>query len=75
MDVSRGEISTAKKRRHRAIVSQDAIGLCLKCGHRLTLCGKPFTADITCSKCSYINSFKDSQKPISGRDMESAVIT
>ncbi len=43
------------------------IGTCLRCGHRQTLCGLPFTADIKCGKCLYINEFRDSQQPVSGR--------
>jgi hypothetical protein len=49
------------------------VGMCLGCGHRLTLCGRPFTAEIECPKCFYINSYRDSQQPVAGRvrsDME-----
>jgi hypothetical protein len=53
--------------RHRDDQEHESIGMCLNCGRRITLCGKPFTADIQCSKCLYINAFVDSQQPISGR--------
>ena len=39
------------------------IGMCLGCGHRLTLCGARFTADIKCHNCMYINVFIESQQP------------
>jgi hypothetical protein len=44
----------------------ESIGICLNCGRNLTLCGKPFTAEIPCPKCLYINEFKESQQPIAG---------
>jgi len=46
---------------------RDLIGLCLRCGRRLTLCGAPFTAEIPCNKCLYINIYKESIQPVSGR--------
>jgi hypothetical protein len=44
-----------------------AVGMCLRCGRRLTLCGAPFTGEITCRKCNYINIYNESQQPVSGR--------
>ena len=46
---------------------RDSIGMCINCGRRITLCGKPFSAEIPCHKCLYINVFKDSQQPVGGR--------
>ena len=45
-----------------------ATGLCLRCRHKITLCGKPFTATIRCNKCLYINEFVDSQQPVTGHE-------
>jgi hypothetical protein len=36
-----------------------AIGLCINCGHRVTLCGIPFTADVQCANCLVINHFRN----------------
>lgn len=44
--------------------SDKSIGLCLNCGRRITLCGRPFTADVKCNKCKYINHFEMSQQPV-----------
>ena len=44
----------------------EIIGVCLNCGKRITFCGKPFTADIVCYKCLYINVFLDSRQATSG---------
>ena len=55
------------KRRHRSIIHQNNLGMCLNCGTRLTLCGRPFTAEIQCSKCCYINIFQCSKQPVSAR--------
>lgn len=46
-----------------------AIGLCVNCGHRVTLCGKPFTADVECANCRVINHFRNSQQPVLEGDM------
>ncbi len=43
----------------------NATGLCASCGHKITLCGRPFTADIECCKCHVINHFRTSQQPTS----------
>lgn len=59
------EKSTDCARKHNP--AKEMIGFCLRCGHRITLCGLPFTADIKCTKCLYINVFRDSQQPVSGR--------
>jgi hypothetical protein len=40
-------------------------GLCKHCGNKITFCGRPFTADIMCCKCKYINQFRMSQQPVS----------
>lgn len=47
-----------------------ATGLCINCGNKITLCGRPFTADVKCSKCNHINSFLMSQQPVSCRPMD-----
>lgn len=48
-------------------------GLCLGCGHKLTLCGVPFTADVKCINCNKINHFVQSKQPIIISDMDSIV--
>jgi hypothetical protein len=63
MDTSSATFPQAVKIRHKAINNSKSIGMCLGCGRRLTLCGKPFTADIECHKCGVINSYIDSQQP------------
>lgn len=40
------------------------VGNCLKCGRRITFCGKPFTADIACRQCFHVNHYRNSQQPI-----------
>jgi len=52
-----------KKRINRSILDQD-VGLCSFCGHKITLCGIPFTADIECNKCHTINHFMNSKLPV-----------
>lgn len=54
---------------------QSPVGNCINCGYRLTYCGKPFTADVECSKCHVINHFRNSQQPIHVDDMDSLVKT
>lgn len=44
-----------------------AIGLCLGCGRRITLCGRPFTSEVECANCHTINVFQESQQPVSCR--------
>lgn len=46
---------------------RDMIGMCLRCGRKLTFCGKPFTAEIPCSKCLCINVYNESLQPVSAR--------
>jgi hypothetical protein len=75
MDTSRETFAQVEKRRHRAVERPQFVGLCLKCCSRLTLCGKPFSADIRCSKCFIINVFRDSQQPVAVRDMDGKEIT
>jgi len=70
MRVSSIETSQAGKRRHRATFATEMTGMCLKCGNRITLCGRPFTAEIECNKCHYINSFNNSQQPAGGRESQ-----
>ena len=55
---------TGTKNSRERVSADPAVGLCLCCSHRITLCGKPFTADIECSKCHTINNFRDSQQPV-----------
>ena len=57
---------TGTKKRKERVRPDASVGLCLSCSRRITLCGKPFTADIECSKCHYINEFRESQQPVSG---------
>lgn len=38
-------------------------GYCLECGYRLSVCGRPFTADLDCSKCGAINRYIESYQP------------
>lgn len=40
-----------------------AVGKCLNCGARLTLCGTPFSLEVTCRKCLRINIYEESQQP------------
>jgi hypothetical protein len=54
---------------HKSTGRKKSIGLCLNCGHRVTLCGMPFSAEITCNKCLFINVFQDSQQPVACRPM------
>jgi hypothetical protein len=72
MDTSIDSFQHAGKRRHKAVVPRSSIGLCLRCRHRMTLCGAPFTSNIECNKCHYINVLQDSQQPVSGRDVDSS---
>jgi DNA-directed RNA polymerase subunit RPC12/RpoP len=50
-----------------AVHSDRRVGICLGCGRKLTFCGSPFTADIECPKCNYINVFVESQQPMGVR--------
>jgi hypothetical protein len=52
---------------HKSNAKRKAIGMCIKCGHKITFCGKPFSAEIPCSKCLFINVFQESQQPVTGR--------
>jgi len=40
---------------------------CLACGKKLSYCGKPFSAEITCPNCGGVNVYRESQKPESLR--------
>lgn len=40
------------------------IGLCLRCGAKLTECGRPFSLAVQCSKCFRINIYIESQHPV-----------
>jgi hypothetical protein len=51
----------------------ESTGLCMNCRHKITLCGRPFSADIECNKCSYINHFDMSQQPVSCHPMDEGV--
>lgn len=55
------EIGRKRKRKH------DLVGMCLKCGHRITFCGEPFSAEIPCSNCLFINVFQNSRQPVRGK--------
>jgi hypothetical protein len=50
----------SKNSGHRATNS----GYCLKCGYRLSVCGRPFTTDIQCPKCGTVNSYVQSYQPV-----------
>ena len=54
-------------------ISDPDVGVCLSCGHRLTLCGAPFTADVVCCKCNKMNSFVESKQPVSVTVMDGCV--
>jgi hypothetical protein len=56
-------VGAKARERHRKLIA--ATGLCMNCGRKITLCGRPFTADIICRKCKCINHFVMSQQPIS----------
>ena len=56
----------AVKKLGRPRIDPSNIGLCAKCGHKMTFCGKPFTAEIPCSKCMFINIFIESKQPVGG---------
>lgn len=75
MSASSTKLLRASTRRHAAIVDAGCIGLCISCGHRLTLCGKPFTAEILCRNCNKTNVYLESRKPVRLADMESSVIS
>ena len=64
MSIAAGQISTDGVRKRKT--KSDCIGLCLKCGHRVTFCGKPSTAEMPFCKCLYINKFENSQQPVGG---------
>jgi hypothetical protein len=66
MSMSTEIVHKTPESERRAISKAEMIGLCLNCGVRITLCGKPFTADIPCCKCLYINVFQESRQPVSG---------
>lgn len=53
-----------EKDRIRIHSTDDDIGLCLSCGHRLTLCGAAFSAALRCDKCKRINIYKESKQPV-----------
>lgn len=59
------DISTHTRR--GLVRKASCIGMCRNCGHRLTFCGKEFTAEIPCANCLYINIYKDSRQPVGGR--------
>lgn len=60
--------------REESLVGNDGdVGLCLGCGHRLTLCGAPFTADVVCCKCNKLNKFVESKQPVSITVMDGCV--
>ncbi len=52
------------KRRQVRLRKDEDVGLCISCGHKITLCGIGFTADIVCSKCHIINQFRESKQPV-----------
>lgn len=55
---------TGTKTRHGSIRRDEDVGLCIACGHRITLCGIGFTADIECHNCHAINMFRESKQPV-----------
>jgi hypothetical protein len=61
------KIHVCDKQPNRRPARRSMMGFCLKCGHKVTYFGKPFTAEIPCSKGLFINIFIDSQQPIGGR--------
>jgi len=74
-DTSSNYVVNTEKLGRRKAKSDKSIGMCLSCGHKITLCGRPFSAEITCRKCHVINVFKESQQPIEMRDLDGNVLT
>jgi len=68
--MSRKKGDVPQKRRMTKAEKAKATGMCLRCGHKITFAGAPFTAEIKCHKCNYINTFEDSQQPVSGRQVD-----
>jgi hypothetical protein len=66
MDTPQENAANAPKRRLGRAWKTPALGMCLQCGQKLTFCGKPFSAEIPCAKCLYINIYENSQQPVSG---------
>jgi hypothetical protein len=59
------EMPKAIRRQTAAEKRSESTGLCKNCGNKITFCGRPFNADIKCSKCNNINQFLMSQQPVS----------
>lgn len=57
-----------------SIISDPDVGVCLNCGHKLTLCGSPFTADVVCGNCNKLNKFYNSKQPVSIESMDIIVV-
>lgn len=56
-----------RKKRRSSRPSADMVGLCLGCGHKLSVCGLPFTADLECDNCHAVNSYRHSRQPVDFR--------
>jgi hypothetical protein len=54
---------STKNRTKTDNLAQSAIGMCINCAKRLTMCGEPFTADIECPNCGAVNVYEESQQP------------
>jgi hypothetical protein len=67
MNTSTEKSANAGHSTQNCATRDDAVGLCANCGHKISVCGRPFTADIECSKCHVINEFVRSQQPVSVR--------
>ena len=39
-------------------------GDCLECAARVSVCGRPFTADLTCPRCGAVNAYENSLQPV-----------
>lgn len=56
--------TVSRHKNTKCVDRPSAIGMCLKCGKRLSFCGKPFTDDIRCPNCGAVNQYVESQQPV-----------
>jgi len=75
MDMSTTDSDNTQISVNDRVSPRSSIGLCISCGHRVTLCGRPFSAEIACGNCKKINVFIDSQQPVAIRDVASDVFS
>lgn len=41
----------------------NSVGYCLNCGAQVSVCGKPFSAELRCQRCGVFNVYENSQQP------------